>query len=406
MGIIGGLLATFSPAQVFRSVALTQHSLVGIASAIAIWSAVRYWKSKKVMWLLILGIACGIAASLHYQALSLLTMGSLGFVIEWKKWKRIAFGIMLYGIGVLLPFTPLLWWDWHQQWANIRNFLDYLFIGQYRIFVSRRWLTFITAFLPKTWGSVIGGNEILGTIVILLTVIGCFYLIMRRRFQIILSWLIAIFSLLIITVRYFRGEIFEGYLLFIHPFILVLTTISLFAFLKINATRKATTLLLCTVTIFNFLSDIQIFSHKGNIVSEINKTIDTLTGLYPHSKFIPFDFQYNSTEFTYSLSLLLQSRGLIDPNGTPIGVCLWACTGFEEHQDITANYGGKMYDLIRLSGFSEDTLLRSQWFDLSPAHTLDEVGFWWKKKQLYSNFSLSRYMKNLLTQSLIRFQKK
>lgn len=109
----------------------------------------------------------------------------------------------------------------------------------------------------------------------------------------------------------------------------------------------------------------------------------------------PFDFQYYSSEFTYALSYLLETEGLVSQDGTPIGVCLWQCPDYLTKQSIThVPYMDRAYHVIVIDSDVTDLRNRSLWTNVSAHGTLKEVGFWWRKQPLNSNFSLSAFIRN------------
>lgn len=233
-GLIALIFSAVSPAQVMRATALTQHSVVGIASACFLLFMICFREKRTLWWAFLLGLSSGIAASLHYQALVLLVAGMIVVCFWRSKIGLIVRDLVWYIIGTAIPFLPLIVWDSWQQWANVRNLLDYLLIGQYRIFVSRRWLTFILEFLPTTWGQVIGGGSIIGLFLVSLVVVATIVAIARREWIAPVRWASLAFGLLLVTARYYRGELFEGYLVAFHPFILFLSAWAIWKVWKIQ----------------------------------------------------------------------------------------------------------------------------------------------------------------------------
>lgn len=87
-GFIALLLTAISPAQVMRATALTQHSVVGIASACFLLFMVLYREKRTFWWAFLLGLSSGVAASLHYQALVLLVAGIV-VIFFWRSKVRL-----------------------------------------------------------------------------------------------------------------------------------------------------------------------------------------------------------------------------------------------------------------------------------------------------------------------------
>lgn len=394
-GMITATLAAVSPAQVFRSLSLTQHSLVGVFTALVLLATIYYGQTKRTRWIFLLGIFVGLALSLHYQAATLLIAGTIALAIHRRHVRRIIIDIAAYVVGIIIPLLPLLYWDSKQQWANLRNLLDYLFIGQYRIFVSRRWLTFITDFIPETWGNISGGSHILGLVSLLIVGVMLLRYALKRKYSVEFVWILLIFILQVVAIRYYRGELFEGYLIALHPFVLFLSGWAISEFLKIEKLKLAAAAVFVLFTAGSLRSSIKIVSWNDNITKHLESILSGISQKYAYSKVNPYDFQYSSSEFSYSLSYLLEQKHSVSQDGVPIGICLWGCP-----EDNTAwvidrvQYMDKGYEVVELFDVPENIGDTSLWTDVSAMNTLKEVGFWWREKPLQSNFSLKQFIVN------------
>lgn len=394
-GIITALLAAVSPAQIFRSTALTQHSLVGISTGLTLLATICYAKNKKISWAFLLGVFAGIAASLHYQAITLLLIGAIVLIVQHGVWRRIIRDSIAYFSGVILPFAPLLYWDYQQQFANLRNLLDYILIGQYRIFVSRRWLTFITTFIPETWGSVIGGNRIFGILFILIVAYTCVSLARQKRFPLVLFWILMMLGIQLMAMRYYRGELFEGYLIILHPFILFLSGLGISESIQHKSWRLISAVFLFAVVVYSLRSDFAILAWDKNTVVPVEQTIRKIKNSLGDQMVLPYDALYNSSELSYAFSYMLEQKQMVSEKGIPIGICLWACPKELTVQKIDhIIYMDREYDIVEISGSPDEPVDPKFWINVSAKNTLKEVGFWWKEKPLHSNFSLPLYMKN------------
>ena len=397
-GILTGLLAAMSPAQVRRANGLTQHSLVGIAVAVAVWSTVVYARKKRWIWAFTLGMGVGVAVNLHYQALSLLILGGIVFLKQWKNWFKLIRDGVAYFFGVILTMLPLLYWDAGQQWANLRNFLDYIFIGQYRIFISRRWLTFGLKFLPEAWGSIVGGYNAAMVLIAIIGVIVIWSLWRRRQFPSMIGWFLLVLGMQIVVLRYSRVELFEGYLIFIHPLVIFVSGWIVAQGIKLKRLRLVTYLLVISIVVGSAIEDIAFITRPFVFASTVKSSVETLVAAYPGKKFVPYDYQYRSSEFTYSLSLLLNQRDLIDQNGIPIGVCKFSCPDvLKVGKKIIIVGQGTTYGINDLSYDFNRYLISPEWNDLSPTNTLKEVGFWWEEEPLTSPFSMRKFIVGTLT---------
>lgn len=140
-------------------------------------------------------------------------------------------------LGFLIPSLPLLYWDMHQNFANTRNILDYLLIGQYRIYVPNSWKLFLFQDIPWYWSFITGRFYFAALAIEFLSVLSFIYLVFRKKLKFDFIILGFIFLILLFVNRFYRGERSEGYLLYLAPFILIFT--SFFIDLFFEAKKKA-----------------------------------------------------------------------------------------------------------------------------------------------------------------------
>jgi len=151
--------------------------------------------------------------------------------------------------GLFLSSIPMLIFELNNHWFNTRNVLDYLLIGQYRIWTSNRWLTFTFAYFPEFWSYVTGLPKLLSLLLMLSTPPVLIYLFFRKKLQHAFIPLSIHFIILVILLRYWRGEKFFGYLQFFHPFIFLFSGTVLYTLLKNIPRAYALILIIPTITL-------------------------------------------------------------------------------------------------------------------------------------------------------------
>lgn len=351
LAIVVGLLAAFSPQMIVRSRALTQHTMVAIFAALAMFFYILLWKRKKSGLAFFLGITLGIAVSLHYQAINLLLFLPAVFLIPKINWKVKITYFLLTVIGFILPSLPLLIWDSHQNFANINNILDYFLIGQYRLYVPSSWKLFLFTQFPGHFAFVTGGLFPVGLILFLTST---FWLIRSRGVTFILA---AIYLILLFLNRYYHGERFEGYLIYFVPFILLFSGILL---------ERLGAIILAAVLVLNIRTATQALATNPYNFASINKTAE----LYKGQKISIYQNNPNSSMVAYPLYLsLLDKNAIGQKDSVPLEVIL--------------DSSPKGYHLVK--EFKDGQ-------EVNQKEVYDDLIGWLQKHQLRSSFNLQKYL--------------
>ncbi len=384
-----GLLACLSPQFVIRSLMLGQHTYVSTFTVLLIICFVLLWQKKKLIYAVFMGLALGTALSMHYQAVNLLIffpallfIGSLSFVQRIKS-------ILLMFVGFLIPSLPLLYWDMHQNFANINNILDYLLIGQYRIYVPNNWRIFIFDFVPWYWSFVIGRFYILSFILGALSGVTFLFLLIKRKLKPEITALGVIFFILLFVTRFYKGERSEGYLLYLAPFILIFSTL-FFNYVMFNKDK--------ILKFFGFT--ILIFVVFGNLITIIKSynvsstqyylgVYKYLISTYPDSKFSLYVYKDKLYDTSRGLGLILSFNEKIDKNGIPIGVSCYDTSCPAGIKPVLKS-GILLLDLRAEK--KEDLENKTIWVNVNQDSVYEDLIGWSKTYGLRSTFSLKNYI--------------
>ena len=233
-GLIVGLLATVSTAQIAQATNLTNQSPLAIIALFAIWTMISYVKTKKLKYLFLLALFVSLASTIHLQGLALIILVPITIIFTRPPLIK---GIIVLLLGIFIPLIPLILFDIQNNFVNSHSMLKYYLYDQYKIsldVLGRRWLTFIGIFLPNSWSHIIGGNLILGYIVMILSGFAIAYNFLKS--QLSKEWYILVISFLgmLVLVRYTRTPIFDSFIVFLHPFILLFTALAIFSIYKKN----------------------------------------------------------------------------------------------------------------------------------------------------------------------------
>ncbi|HSA84446.1 MAG TPA: glycosyltransferase family 39 protein [Patescibacteria group bacterium] len=393
--LLVGLFAATSPQLVARSLALGQHTFVGFTTACMLLSFLFFFKKKKLFFAFLIGICIGAGINFHYQALNLLIFLALFLFIPQLSWKKKIGSFLLAGFGVLLAYSPLLIWDSQQQFANFRNILDYFLIGQHRLYVPNSWKLFLFSFLPSYWSFVIGHFSILAITIMFTVGITAVIALWKRKFAISVLLMSVPFTLLILLNRFYKGERSEGYLLYLLPFILLITCYGLYLLWqqgKFVVVRRIISVVLgLALLIGNCISIQSIIAYRSPIPT-FEAAAAELQQSYPDKKFAVYDYKGSLSAWNQGLSAILFDRGLIAPNGIPIGVMCYHpdCPRFPKMIPENFLY---IVDLRSVKNIDE---LNPLWVKVNPEDMYDDLIGWSKRHELKSNFYLDRYLKEKL----------
>lgn len=393
IALILGLLVAFSPRQIIRAMSLSQHSLVAVPSAFAIYFLIKYLKKKKNIYVFWCGFWIANAILLHYQALGLLIFGlALVFIKNSLNTKIKTLGIFI--LGLLIPSIPYLAWDMRQDFANTRNILDYLFIGQYRIYVANRWVWHLFDFWPGFIADVVFGNKVISAIILYTNLVLVSILLIRKKLSIYLKYVFCFFIFFFIYLRFYRGEKFEGYLIYLHPLIF-LTMSSLFFYLK--RYRAVLFLLMMISIIYSSLTVSSYFKNlKRNQLNELSNLVAKLDEkIGKKSKYAIYDFgdkygQTDTWDTSETLVLYLDMQNKMDyKNGVKVGFCRMYCPTTKTGFLLNIGEDKKIYLLnkIKKTEYKKYFLV-----DRSPQAVFKEVFLWWCERPLKSSFNVGKFL--------------
>ncbi len=370
--LIVGLYTAVAPAQIIQSLNITNPSLVAVFSALALLFVVNYLDNGGYGSMFLLASSISLAISAHFQALYLVIL--VPFVLVVRKADFKAYVIAL--VGLLWPFIPYVLVDSRIGYYNLRGIVDYALYGQNKIYVPNRWLTYAFKFVPDLWSQIIGGTTIIGFIIILLT--GITILVTATRRIITKSFFVISTCTLFIMImlRYYKGERYFGYFVFLHPFILILTAWVSYECLKLN---KLLGILLIAIIVGGSM-----YVNYGNIVNAVNYTYDqtrywtnVLTKKYPDKKFDVYSVGNQPNFKGISLVLYLDSADKIDDKGYKIGFG-GTPKGEARHYTLLKE-NTNTYDIWDLNSSPSAKLRKVGWRNINPSYIYQSTTAWYTK---------------------------
>lgn len=405
---VAAVLTATSPELILRTINMTHHGLVVIISSALIWLFAIYLKREKgdkgggnkLLVSFFIGLVFGIGYNIHFQTINLWPLFFAYLLHNRFAIRRIWPEILALIVGFLLPNLAYFWWDAVNHWANQRNFLDYILIGQGRRYVPNRWLSYLFTFWPDIFSSVVGGFRIFGYLLpVLIVTILALGIFRRRRLPPFLFWLGVIFILMAIVLRYYRGEMFSGYFIYFYPFIILFSAWAIdvvFAHQKILGISLFAVIVLSN-TAFNWRYLLRDFA--GGRIDKVQETISLLTRRFPDKTFIPYVWGSVSEDQGYGLVIMLLRSGKLSADGMPIGFCQPRCLGqYPIINQVTWQEEVTIVDLSHFDVSQENAVSAREnppgqpWKLFTPAAIYGDVAEWWKEKPLHSTFSLAKYI--------------
>lgn len=408
LAIFTGILSATSPQLVIHSLVLNNPTFVIICASLLLLNFILLYQTKKILFAIFMGLSIGTGISMHYQALNLLLfLPTVLFVPETTLKKKIVFLVAVI-IGVLLPSLPLLYWDFQQQFANIRNILDYFLIAQHRIYVPNSWRLFLLEYLPIHWSFMIGGYPFIGGILAFIT--GFFFVVFfaRKKISRILFILGLLLGMFLVLNKYYKGERTEGYMLYLLPFILLfnawaITLLtqpkSLLELFSSKARRFIYPIflacgygLLSIVLVGNLLIVKELKDYHSNI-KQAQKVVDILITKFPNKYFYLYDYQGKSFSEVSSLVVFLENKGRITKKGMPIGFIPEGQLRILK-RPLPVLVKSEKYMIVDIKNELVSIEYTSNWQAMNQTIIYDRLIGWSKRHELTSSFSLIQFIKD------------
>lgn len=372
-GLICGLFAAVSTSQIGQSVNLSLTALMSLVSLGAIYFAYLYLKDNRNIYIFLVGFFVSLALSIHLQAVLLLVFIPIFLFVA--KVKDIRLYLLLL-VGFLIPLTPLVIFDLKYRFVNSSGLLGYLLRGQevsYEV-LGRRWLTYLSVFWPSSWAIIIGGYSLVAYIIfaaILATLV-------RIHKKIEPIWIIIILTLIVdvVLMRYVKSPLFDSYLNFLHPFVLLTTAYAVYMVIKF---KKVLGILL-----FLLIVGTSLYRDYGEITYASRWTESTVLKLqsiiyknYPGRKFDFYDYKYDTADKSLPLVLFMDVDKKTDRNGIKIGIMAEAvATLSAEPKRVGAADGHTIFELASSSA----KLQKLNWAPINPDAIYNSTENWYKDK--------------------------
>lgn len=374
-GLIAGVFSTVSTAQIAQSTNLTNQGPEAIIALVAVWFCLLYINKKKNIYIFFAGLFVGLGISIHLQAVALTSLMFLAFLFA-GVWKVRPISACV--LGFLIPFIPIFLFDIQNDFVNTKNMLQYFLYDQYKIpfeVLGRRWLSYIFIFWPQAWSHIIGGERIIGFLIMGIFGLIFAYQVLKQKIGRSILFLITSFLVMLVILRYVRTPLYDSYLVFLHPHVLLITSWIVYYLLKI---RKAVGIVLILIIIgFSINKDIQEIKYPDGIGTHILKLWrEELSYHYPHEKFTIYDLSYKYRDKSVPLSFFMYYDEKVDDEGKKIGLAVQTPKVIIARKTIVGEEGG--YQIFDLNSSSSAALERAGWINVNPSYIYNSTQNWRK----------------------------
>lgn len=361
-GLVLALLSTVAPGEIISGTGLSNPDLVSLFASLSLLLFILLIKNEKRIWLsLFLGIAIGIGINCHYQMIYFLVLPVL---LLFRKTGKIKVILLAY-LGVFLTFIPLLYFNITHDWKTLTGLLDYYIFGKNKVYVPNRWLSYLGDFWPTFWGYMFGFNRLVGGLLMVLSLLVSLWVVIKKKINLSYSLMFLLFVFSFVLLRYFSGERVYYYLIFFHPFLILMTGVLLWQLTRIKILfNKFGTIflaLILTVIIFFGINVDIVHTHSVDSHLDFVNKANYLSEKYSGSKFSFYacDGQYRNV--VQGMVFLMGQKNRLG-DGIKIG--------FEDKncKYPTEKVNKDAIGAINFSSFSDKELNSLGWKKISPSY--------------------------------------
>ncbi|HVZ58900.1 MAG TPA: hypothetical protein VG935_04080, partial [Patescibacteria group bacterium] len=232
--------------------------------------------------------------------------------------------------------------------------------------------------------------------------IGGFLLMLFKRAR-LLFCVYGIVAVFLIINRYYHGERSEGYLLYLTPFILLVTSLGIYGIgiglsqIKQKIIKPATVQMIVVLVVVSILvagSSTRIFSpiKKDLSLTQLNQVVTELMRAKPGKKFALYGDSFQLYSQTTALSYFLENRKVASPTGVPIVIiCIETKKSKKFTRIITMPNTCQIKDITTLSKSIRD---KTGWVIIDQKNLYADLIGRWETHPLTSTFSLTKYLED------------
>jgi 4-amino-4-deoxy-L-arabinose transferase-like glycosyltransferase len=357
-GLILALLAAFSPGQIIAGTGLSNPDLISLFAALSIWLFIRIQNTKyQSLTALLLGLSIGIGINCHYQMIYFVFLPFLlPFIVKKGRPQILLFSLL----GIFITFIPLIIFNLTHHFQTVSGLIDYYIYGKNKVYVPNSWKLYLFNFWPEFWGYVFGFSALGGFLLMVGSLLTSAILIFKRKSLDTYSVLFGFFILSFILLRFFSGERTNYYLIFFHPFLILLTGVFIWQSIKVRFGKLILVLVLIGITAVGLKVDL-VHTHIASSHTEALETKRVLSSRFPNQKFSIYACKGQYKDRVQAIVFLMNNEKLLD-GSVKIGFR-------DEHCSIPVDDSMlNSIGVINLTAYSKEKLSSYGWTLISPEY--------------------------------------
>ncbi len=183
----------------------------------------------------------------------------------------------------------------------------------------------------------------------------------------------------VVIVRYTRTPLFDSYLVFLHPFVIILTAWVLYEPIQYGRNiRICIAIIIISLSIVRSVNEIQ--SSSNQLQYEIADWKRFLKTRYPQDNFSIYDFEMKTRGESISLSIFLDVDNMIDMKGRKIEVMFATMSAQLSKNNVVF---GQMHtiQLVDLEEFTYEELVENSWYPVNPKNIYESTEDWYQRNK-------------------------
>lgn len=368
MGLLLAALAALSPAETGQIRALSNPTLIPLYTSLAIWMFIKFVKDNPPLWMSFLwGLILGVGINNHYQMLGLLPLPIILFI--YKKDKR-WIGISSFIAGMFIAFLPLLVFNFTHGWNTVKGVLFYVMQGAGGTHIPNRWLSYVGDFWPIFLSYVLGISSQWGLLTGLFMALLIAYLLIKKKMSITYVFLVVVFGINFLVLRFFPGQREYYYLLYLHPFIFILFGLSISYMFKFKLLKYFGFLMLLAVLI-GMVSESIVRLAPATDQLQFKNEAKKIMSNSPNRKFVLYECQSSQGNRVRGVTFFLYNSGRISEDGVKIAYSNNKCP-FPTDSNLSLEHLQGI-EAIDISSISDQLLLKYGWKMVTPKSIFNQL---------------------------------